>query len=91
MTTREFTPDEIRAAYDLMLTAGRMAALVDLAAARAVLESMHFVDSVMPITDPTGWMKLQRTAPRHQAFAAAFVRFRTVLEEFRAELGGGDE
>lgn len=58
---------------------------------RAVLESMHFVDSVMPITDPTGWMKLQRTAPAHQQFAAAFVRFRTVLEEFRPEGQVSDE
>lgn len=85
MSKPTFTPDEIRATYELMQTAARMASLVDLAAARAVLESMHFVDSAMPITDPTGWMKLQKTAPAHQRFAAAFVRFRTVLEEFRPE------
>lgn len=85
MSEKQFTPDEIRETYDLMMAAGRIASMVDLAAARAVLESMHFVDTVMPITDPTAWMKLQKTAPGHQQFAAAFVRFRTVLEEFRPE------
>jgi hypothetical protein len=85
MTERQFTPDEIRAAYDMMQAAARIASMVDLAAARAVLESMHHMDSVMPITDPTEWMRLRKTAPAHQQFAAAFVRFRTVLEEFRPE------
>lgn len=85
MTERQFTADEIRDTYALMQAAARIASLVDLAAARAVLESMHFVDSVMPFTDPTGWMQLQKTAPAHQQFAAAFVNFRTVLEEFRPE------
>jgi hypothetical protein len=82
MIEHEYTADEIRATYDLMQAAARIASMVDLPAARAVLASMHYMDSVMPITDPTGWMKLRKTAPAHQQFAAAFVRFRTVLEEF---------
>ena len=91
MSEREYTPDEILAAYDLMQAAARIASMVDLAAARAVLESMHYVDSVMPITDPTGWIKLRKTAPAHQQFAAAFVRFRTVLEEFRPDTDEGSD
>jgi len=87
MTDHEYTPDEIRTAYDMMQAAARIASMVDLGAARAVLESMHFVDSVMPITDPTGWMTLRETAPAHQQFAQAFVNFRTVLEEFRPGRG----
>jgi hypothetical protein len=82
-----FSPDEIRETYDQMLAIARLATMVDLPAVRAVLDSMHFVDSVMPITDPTGWMKLRKTAPDHQRIAAAFLRFRTVLEEFRPEEG----
>ncbi len=82
----QFSADEIRETYDQMQAVARLVSMVDLAAARAVLESMHFVDSVMPITDPTGWMKLSKTAPAHQQFAQAFVRFRTVLEEFRPEV-----
>lgn len=85
MTDHEFTADEIREAYATMQAAARMASLVDLDMARAVLASMHWMDTVMPITDPTGWMKLRKTAPSHQQFAAAFVRFRTVLEEFRPD------
>lgn len=82
-----FSPDEIRETYNQMQMVAQFATMIDLAAARAVLDSMHYVDSVMPITDPTGWMKLRKTAPAHQQFAAAFVRFRTVLEEFRPEEG----
>lgn len=83
----EFTPDEIREAYAMMQAAARVASAVDLAAARAVLESMHHMDSVMPILDPTEWIRLRKTAPAHQRFAQAFVNFRTVLEEFRPEEG----
>ncbi len=85
MTNRDYTPDEIRVGYDMMQAAARIASMVDLGLARAVLASMHWVDSVMPITDPTGWIKLRETAPAHQQFAQAFVNFRTVLEEFRPE------
>lgn len=85
MSNRQCSGDEIRETYAQMQMIARLTSMVDLAAARAVLESMHYVDSVMPITDPTGWMKLRETAPAHQQFAQAFVHFRTVLEEFRPE------
>jgi hypothetical protein len=91
MTELQFTPDEIRDGYALMQAAARVASAVDLDLARAVLASMHYMDSVMPITDPTGWMKLRKTAPAHQQFAQAFVNFRTVLEEFRPEEQVSDE
>ena len=86
MSDLQFTPDEIRETYEQMQAAARIASMIDLPAARAVLASMHYMDSVMPITDPTGWMKLRTTAPAHQQFAQAFVNFRTVLEEFRPEV-----
>lgn len=82
---KQFTPEEIRVIYDMMQAAARLATLVDLDAAQAVLASMEFMDSVMPITDPTGWMQLQKTAPAHQAFARAFVQFRAALERFRPD------
>lgn len=81
----QFSGDEIRATYDQMQTIARLTTMVDLSAARAVLESMHFADSVLPMIDPTGWMQLRKTAPAHQRFAQAFVNFRTVLEEFRPD------
>ena len=86
MSGLQFTPDEIRETYEQMQAAARIVSMIDLSAARAVLASMHYMDSVMPITDPTGWMKLRKTAPAHQQFAQAFVKFRTVLEEFRPEV-----
>jgi hypothetical protein len=91
MTDLQFTPDEIRETYEQMQTVARLVSMVDLAAARAVLASMHYMDSVMPITDPTGWMKLRKNAAAHQQFAQAFVNFRTVLEEFRPEEQVSDE
>lgn len=83
--SKQYSADEIRAAYDIMQSAARIATLVDLDLARAVLSSMEYIDSVMPITDPTAWMALQKTAPGHQRFAHAFVRFRAVLEEFNPD------
>lgn len=85
MTDLQFTPDEIRETYDQMQAVARLVSMVDLAAARAVLASMHYMDTVMPITDPTGWMKLRSRAAAHQQFTQAFINFRTVLEEFRPE------
>lgn len=83
--SHDFTGDEIRETYDQIMNVARFAAMIDLKAARAVLESMHFVDSVMPITDPTAWMKLRSTAPAHNRLAQAFVNFRTILEEFKPD------
>ena len=81
----DFSPDEIRETYEQMMNVARFAALIDLAAARAVVHSMAMVDSLMPITDPTAWIKLRATAPAHNRLAQAFVNLRTVLEEFKPD------
>lgn len=78
-----YEPDDIRTGYDQIQVIARLATLIDLPLAQAILDSMHFIDSLMPITDPTTWMKLRKTAPDHQKLAAAFVQFRATLEELR--------
>lgn len=81
---RQFTPDEIEAGYEQIKVIGQIAAMIDLDLVRAVVESMEHTDAVMPLLDPTGWMRIQKNAPDHRRFASAFLRFRGTIEELKA-------
>lgn len=41
-------------------------------------------DTLMPILDPTGWMKIRRNIPAHKKLAHALLAFRREIDEIVA-------
>ena len=71
---------DVRTTKDLIDGLCRMALLIPVADAQALLREFDRMDAVMPIVDPTGYRALLRTMPAHRRVAEAFLTFRQVLE-----------
>ena len=67
--------------YKAIQSVALVAQAIPLADAVAVVEEMERTDALMPLLDPTGWIKLQKTAPQHARLARAFLAFRRELAE----------
>lgn len=77
------SPDQVRQTYETIQVVARLAALVEVHEAQAVVEAIALTDSAMPILDPAGWMQIRHTAPGHNRLARAFLAFRQELEQLR--------
>lgn len=65
----------------LVDNAARMALLIPLDDARALVEEIERTDTLMPLLDPTGYRAIMDTLPQHRAVAKAFLTFRQELEK----------
>lgn len=76
---------DLQGTYEQMLALGRLVALLDVEAVGAVVDEFSRMHSVMPILDPTAYIKLRGTMPDHETFARALYTFRKTIEQFKLE------
>lgn len=62
---------------------GRQACLFPIEDYRAVLSEIDRMETVMPLTDPTAYMKIMDTMPSHKRLVEAVLAFRLTLEKLR--------
>lgn len=65
----------------LVDNAARMALLVPVEDARALVQEIERTDTLMPLLDPTGYRAIMDTLPQHRKLAKAFLAFREELEK----------
>ncbi len=61
----------------------RMASLIPLENAEALVRKIKHVDAFAPFIDPTAYLQVRHNIPDHLKVAEAFLAFRRALEEFR--------
>jgi hypothetical protein len=74
--------------YATIQAIARMALFITPEEAQAVVAEMEHTDAVMPLIDPTGWLRISATAPGHQQLARAFLAFRQELAALVKEGAG---
>lgn len=65
----------------MIYAVGRMASLVPLADAQAVLDEIGRMEAIMPILDPTAYRKIMGNIPGNERAVRAFIDFRSELEK----------
>lgn len=75
--------DELRAVQALIYQSARIAAMVTVEQANEVLTEIGRVESFLPFTDPTAYMRIRDTLPGHQKAVRAFLAFRKALEDVK--------
>ena len=61
----------------------KIALCIDVADVLSLIQEYHRLETVGPIFDPTAFMRTRDSLDGHLKLAAAFLKFRTVLESFR--------
>ena len=61
----------------------KIAICIDIADVESLVQEYHRLETVGPIFDPTAYMRTSDSLGGHLKLAAAFLKFRTVLESFR--------
>jgi hypothetical protein len=78
-TERQIPEMTLAESYASIQMIARLALNVPVDCAQAVVAQMEHTDVIMPLLDPTGWIKISRTAPAHRKLARAFLAFRREL------------
>jgi hypothetical protein len=79
---------EVINTYGAIQIVARLALNIPLDEAQAVVNEMEHTDAVMPLIDPSGWLRIRATAPQHQRLARAFLAFRQELAALVKEGAG---
>ena len=58
----------------------RLGVAVSIENAKGLVDELERMETVMPILDPTEWMRVSKTIKGHKTAAIAFLRFRMALE-----------
>jgi hypothetical protein len=61
-------------------TIARLVRNIPLEDVDALVAEFQRMESIMPILDPTGWMRIANNVSGHQELVLAFVRFRRTVE-----------
>ncbi len=61
----------------------QLAALIPVDDAVALVNELERMDSLMPVVDPTGWVKITGTIDGHKIAASGFLDFRRTLEKLK--------
>ena len=61
----------------------KIALCIDIADVESLVQEYRRLETVGPIFDPTAFMRTRYSLDGHLKLAAAFLKFRTVLESFR--------
>lgn len=86
--SKRLTDLEYQATFDLIHQTGAIALLIDPEHVRAVLAEIERTDTLMPMLDPTGWMKIAKNIPGHRRVVTAFLHFQSVCT---AEIQASEE
>lgn len=72
---------DVQLTKQLVDSAARMAMLIPVDDARALVQEIERTDTLMPLLDPTGYRAIMDTLPQHRKLAQAFLAFRQELEK----------
>jgi hypothetical protein len=73
------------ATLDMVQAFARVATCVSVVDAEALLREIEHTDAIMPILDPTAYMKIGANIPGHRRLVRAFLAFRRELREITGQ------
>jgi hypothetical protein len=76
---------DVETLHSLVVGVAQHAILLSVEQAQALVDEMNRMESLMPILDPTGYIKIRKTMPGHKALAVAFLTFRQAIEQLNTE------
>ena len=84
--TREpLSNDEMEGFAGLLLQIVQLSTLIPTETARQAVRQMDGFDTIMPIMDPTRWMREHKDARRALDMARAFLAFRQAMDKIKEE------
>lgn len=86
---RQLTDEEIDLLVSLIKQASRAAMIVPLHAVQALMEQHDREEALLPLLDPTLWMRTHDKTRWHKPWLRAFLEYRKALQDLADTERGG--
>lgn len=80
--------DEFKIAWSMITSAAQIAQFVSVEDVEALINTANSADSIMPIVDPTAWIKGKDNLVDQRDIARGFLAFRRAIEKVKDRHNG---